>query len=44
LLAKDPKKRYQLTFKGLPEKLRNRSVLGEAILYKLEQIGIELEQ
>jgi serine/threonine protein kinase len=44
LLAKDPKERFQLTFKDCPEKLRNRSVLGEAILCRLEQIGIELGQ
>jgi serine/threonine protein kinase len=41
LLAKDPKERFQLTFQGCPEKMRDRGVLGEAILYRLEQIGIE---
>jgi serine/threonine protein kinase len=41
LLAKNPKDRFQLTLKGCPEKLCDRGVLGEAILYKLEQIGIE---
>ncbi len=41
LLAKDPKERFQLTFQGCPDKMRDRGVLGEAILYRLEQIGIE---
>ena len=41
LLAKDPKERFQLILKGCPEKIRDRRVLAEAILFKLEQIGME---
>ena len=39
LLTKDPKERFKLILKGCPEKIRDRRVLAEAILFKLEQIG-----
>jgi len=41
LLAKDPKERFRSTLKGCPEKIRDRKVLAEAVLFKLEQIGME---
>ena len=43
LLTKDPKERFKLILKGCPEKIRERKVLAEAILYKLEQIGFNRE-
>ena len=39
LLAKDPKERFQLILKGCPEKIRDRRVLAEAILFKLSKLG-----
>jgi len=43
LLTKDPKELLKLILKGCPEKMRNRKVLAEAILFKLEQIGLNRE-
>lgn len=41
MLEKDPKKRFQSLLEGCPEKLKSRRVLAEAILFKLEQIGLQ---
>ncbi|MGO9123074.1 MAG: hypothetical protein ACLQPD_36315 [Desulfomonilaceae bacterium] len=43
LLTKDPKERFKLILKGCPEKIRDRKVLAEAVLFKLEQIGFNKE-
>jgi serine/threonine protein kinase len=41
MLEKDPKKRFLSLLAGCPDKIRSRKVLAEAILFKLEQIGLQ---
>ncbi len=43
LLTKDPKERFKLILKGCPDKIQDRRVLAEAILFKLEEIGVNKE-
>jgi serine/threonine protein kinase len=42
MLEKEPKKRYQRILEGCPDKIRDKSLLAEAILYKLEQVALGL--
>ena len=42
MLDKDPKRRLQRLLEGCPEKMQARRVLAEAILYKLEDIALNL--
>ena len=39
-LEKDPKMRFSRLLEGCPDKLKSRRVAAEAILFKLEQIGL----
>ena len=39
-LEKDPKMRFSRLLEGCPDKLKSRRVVAEAILFKLEQIGL----
>jgi serine/threonine protein kinase len=41
MLEKDPKKRFVRLLEGCPDKIRSRRAAAEAILFKLEQIGLE---
>lgn len=41
MLEKDPKKRFVGLLEGCPDKIRSRRAVAEAILFKLEQIGLE---
>ena len=41
MLDKDPKKRFQRLMLGCPEKITERKVMAEAVLYKLEEIGMQ---
>jgi len=43
MLEKDPKKRFSRILEGCPDKIRSRKVLAEALLYKLEEIGLAYE-
>gem|GEM_PF-1225039 len=43
MLEKDPMKRFQRILDGCPEKMKSRKVLAEALLYKLEAIGLQCE-
>lgn len=43
MLEKDPMKRFQRILDGCPEKIKSRKVLAEALLYKLEAIGLQCE-
>ncbi len=40
MLTKDPQKRFKRVMTGTPDKIRDRKVMAEAVLYKLEYIGI----
>jgi serine/threonine protein kinase len=42
MLDKDPKKRFQRLLEGCPEKMQSRRVLAEAVLFKLEDIALQL--
>lgn len=42
ILDKDPKKRFLRVMEGCPEKIQSRRVAAEAILYKLEEIALQL--
>jgi serine/threonine protein kinase len=41
MLEKEPKARFQRLLEGCPDKMKSRKVLAEAILYRLEQIGLQ---
>jgi serine/threonine protein kinase len=41
ILEKEPRRRFQRIMDGCPEKIVSRKVLAEAVLYKLEKIGLE---
>lgn len=43
MLEKDPKKRFVQLLEGCPDKIKSRRVLAEAILFKLEQIGLQYD-
>lgn len=40
-LEKDPKVRFSRILEGCPDKLKSRRVVAEAILFKLEEIGLK---
>lgn len=43
MLDKDPKKRFVRVLDGCPDKIRSRKVMAEAVLYKLERIGLKCD-
>lgn len=42
MLEKDAQKRYEKVLAGCPEKMKEKALLAEAVLYKLEQIALTL--